>query len=255
MKNRRALPALLALAAVCLGTALCLTSGMGLAAFGARPRIADAGAGAPATADETLADAPGADAGQDSGQPEAEARAPEAEPELADPAPPAVPTAEALALDREYRREVERHPDRNAYETLARRHRMELAEVLEVVASVGDYREAVAADARRGIGRGVVGRVEGHSVAPTDLGDMTLSLSLTVIGCPSRASPDSRLDFLARTALTRIVSNLPPDVDSYRAALWYEGVMCGRGSMGYVSARAELQHVAHGELQQAGRAV
>ncbi|GAB4202187.1 MAG: hypothetical protein OHK0013_15130 [Sandaracinaceae bacterium] len=198
MKNRRALPALLALAAVgtlCLGTALCLTSGMGLAAFGARPHLADAGAVAPATADETLADAPSADAGLDSGQPEGEATAhevaPSADPEIADPEPP---TAQAIALDREYRREVERHPDRNAYETLARRHRMELAEVLEVVASVGDYREAVATDARRGLGRGVVGRVEGHSVAPTDLGDMTLSLSLTVVGCPSGASPDSRLD-------------------------------------------------------------
>ncbi len=243
MKNRRALPALLALGAVgmlCLGTALCVTSGMGLAALGVRPAVPDAGAVAAAAPDETLAEDPGADAGQLSGQAGPEATASEVEPEAParepepEAAPPA-PTADAIALDREYRREVERHPEGDAYAAVGHRHRMSSEDVLNVVATVGDYRESLAADARGGLGRGVVGRVEPGPVVPSDLGDMTLTFSLTVIGCPSGRLPDADLDHLARTALVRIVANLPDGVDSYRASLWYQGLRCARAPLGYAA--------------------
>jgi hypothetical protein len=107
--------------------------------------------------------------------------------------------------------------------------------VEQAVMDVGDYRSLVAEDVRREVGQGVVGRVESQGVSRREQGAFTAMLSLTVIGCPDderRRDPD--LDFLARTALTRIAQNLATvDVDAFQAALWYEGLMCSRHSLGY----------------------
>lgn len=151
---------------------------------------------------------------------------------LAAAPPPETPSAEAIALDREYRGEQRAHPRANAYEVVARRHRLTIERATELIASAADYRQSLADAARADVGRGVIGRVTADVAEPTDLGDTTLMISLTVFGCP--ASPrDPRLYALATAALPRIAANVPAGIDSFRATIGYEGVRCAPGRMPY----------------------
>lgn len=195
-----------------------------------QPSRADGTAVSPAhrpdTAPETVRDA-GSALGADAGNLGAEAL------RVALAATPATPSAEAIALDREYRNELRTRPGVNAYDVVARRHRLTIERATELIANVAEYRQSLADAARGDVGRGVIGRVAADVAVPTDIGDTTLMISLTVYGCPASVPRDPRLDALATAALRRIAANVPAGIDSYRATIGYEGVLCAPGRFAY----------------------
>ena len=188
----------------------------------------------PDTGDSTEVDPrPSAgDASPDAGSPTTAAMAPAVEDHTE--AEPSTPTEDQLAIDAAFREEVRRHPEEDAFATIARRRSLPRDQVEEATFVVGEYREALADRTRPVLARGVVGRVgPSVNVQPTEHGPNTVISSLTVFGCASGTLPDSDLDFLVRTGVARMAGNLPAEVDALRVALWYEGVSCDRHSLGY----------------------
>lgn len=151
-----------------------------------------------------------------------------------EPIRPRPPSARDLELDAEVSAELERDASREPIAAVARRRSLPREVIDEAVARVAEHRGRLEAELSRVAGTGIVGDVSREvTVTRTDLGPFTAHVSLTVVGCPSGRLPDERLDFLARTALTQLVRNMPPSIDGFRASLWYEGIACSRASMGY----------------------
>jgi hypothetical protein len=98
-----------------------------------------------------------------------------------------------------------------------------------------DCRNALADRARDAlVGAGIIGDVEFKDVTGTELGTNTAILSYTATRCPE--GPPSRgegLRLLVQTALSKVATRLPAAIDSFRASLWYRGLGCDRGAVGY----------------------
>ena len=90
---------------------------------------------------------------------------------------------------------------------------------------------------------GLVRSVVVQGVGDDDLGPLTVSIVLTVNGCPDR----SDLAFLAETAAGVVARNLPSGLDGYRGVIEHEGLGCGRGRYGSVVYDAEARSVNIGE--------
>lgn len=143
------------------------------------------------------------------------------------------PSAADIALDREYRAALRSPVVVDAYATVASTNRITVAAARDAIARVAEHRQALASEASARIGQGIIGRVRADTAVPTDIGNATLMVTLTVIGCPERGLPDAGLDFLARAALARLPANLPQGIDSFQATVLYEGLACSGGRMPY----------------------
>ncbi|MDH5670645.1 MAG: hypothetical protein OEZ06_00755 [Myxococcales bacterium] len=152
----------------------------------------------------------------------------------AKPDPPAsTPTADQLAIDETYFKVHKKNPGGDAYKVTARRHKTSSEDVLEAVSMVAEYRAALLAEAKRSV-TGIVGDLDIKTVSRTAIGVHTAMVSFTAVRCPE-GDPrrDKKLELLATAALKTLATKLPAVIDSYRAALWYRGISCDRGSMGY----------------------
>ncbi len=90
---------------------------------------------------------------------------------------------------------------------------------------------------------GLVGGVDVQGVSDDpELGPLTVSVVLTVNGCP-RATDFA---FLAETASGVVARNLPSGIDGYRGVIEYEGLRCERGRYGSVVFDAETGRVVIG---------
>lgn len=198
-----------------------------LAAFG---RIADVFTGGTTTAERSAPAPAAAPASAASAEPSKQAPPP-SEPQPA--VPPAAPTPDQLAIDAAYDAAHAKDPSADAYERAARKLKVSKAAVLDAVSTVAEYRAALLDSAKRSV-EGIVGDIDIKSIARTDLGTHTAIVSFTAVRCPE-GDPrrDKDLELLATTALKTIATTLPEPIDSYRAALWYRGISCERGSLGY----------------------
>lgn len=145
----------------------------------------------------------------------------------------AEPTAAQLAMDEAFFKAAKRNPAADNYKRVARQLKNTAEEVLEGMSAVAEYRAALLAEAKRSV-PGVVGELDIKDVVRTELGAHTALVSFTAVRCPE-GDPrrDQELELLVTTALKKLAAGLPAPIDSYRAALWYRGLSCDRGSVGY----------------------
>lgn len=142
----------------------------------------------------------------------------------------------AMKVYRVVDRCIDKNIDKNidCHKYGARKFKISRESVNKAVALVGAYKTKLKDKVETVANKGVVGKVDVKIVSPTDLGDYTAHMSLTVVGCPDNGKlPDKSLDFLAVTALKQIATNMPDEVDSFKASLWYDGIICDYHSLGY----------------------
>lgn len=123
--------------------------------------------------------------------------------------------------------------------TVAKREGLEAGVVEDAMVTYNTERPVMAEYLSGVLGRGVVGKVEVQGVEADDIGPFTARAVVVLTGCPGR----SDLPFLAQTAATKMVDNLPASASGYTAILEYEGVGCSRTRMGqatYNAATAKL---------------
>ncbi len=124
-------------------------------------------------------------------------------------------------------------------QTVAKREGLEAGVVEDAMVTYNTERPVMAEYLGGVLGRGVIGRVEVMGVEADDMGPFTARAVVVVTGCPGR----SDLPFLAQTAATKMIDNLPATASGYTAVLEYEGVGCSRKRMGqatYNAATAKL---------------
>lgn len=133
-----------------------------------------------------------------------------------------------LEIDEAIWKSQEAHPERDAISYVAKRRGLDNEDsIVEAVMVLGEQRQMLQAVLDKSAASGVTGKVKVHGVQRTEMGPFTAILAITVIGCDP-----SDLSFLAQTAATKAVQNMPATVDGYRASLWHEGIRCSRTSLG-----------------------
>lgn len=135
---------------------------------------------------------------------------------------------EYLEIDEAIWKSQNAHPERDAISYVAKRRGLDNEDsIVEAVMVLGEQRQMLQAVLDKSAASGVIGKVKVHGVQRTEIGPFTANLAITVIGCDP-----SNLSFLAQTAATKAVQNMPASIDGYRASLWHEGIRCSQTSLG-----------------------